>query len=195
MYELRDTTVTSDLVAQEKAGVKVRVILDGKETSVNGAAFSALQAGGVAVQYSSSAYVYAPEDDHRGRCRRSYISTGNLDTTYYATSRDYGVFDTDPADVGAVVAVFNADFAKTAITPVERHRPGVVTDRLTVRLLALVSGAQHSLDVEQEEFSDTTLVNAVFSPMRSAGWRYAWSRRTRATRTRRANEVTAGAGR
>jgi hypothetical protein len=47
MYELRDTTVENDLIAREKAGVTVRVILDGVETSVNSAAYSALQAGGV----------------------------------------------------------------------------------------------------------------------------------------------------
>ena len=29
MYELVDTTAVSDLVAREKAGVKVRVVLDG----------------------------------------------------------------------------------------------------------------------------------------------------------------------
>ena len=29
MYELRDTTVETDLVNREKAGVNVRVILDG----------------------------------------------------------------------------------------------------------------------------------------------------------------------
>ena len=28
-------------------------------------------------------------------------------------------------------------------------------------LLALINGAQHSLDIEQEEFSDTTLINAI----------------------------------
>src|SRR5205823_13464178 len=39
MYELRDTTVTTDLVNKEKAGVTVRVILDAQHTSVNGAAY------------------------------------------------------------------------------------------------------------------------------------------------------------
>ncbi|MFD0631783.1 phospholipase D-like domain-containing protein [Catenulispora yoronensis] len=58
MYELRDTTVTTALVNKKKAGIPVRVILDGKQTSVNGAAYSALQAGGVSVVYSSSAFTY-----------------------------------------------------------------------------------------------------------------------------------------
>ncbi len=161
MYELRDTTVTTDLVNKQKAGVKVRVILDGKQTSVNSAAFSALQSGGVSVEYSSTAFVYTHQKTITVDGAESYISTGNLDTTYYSTSRDYGVFDTNPADVSAVEQVFNADFAKTSITPSDgADLVWSPTDSQT-QLLNLINGAQHSLDVEEEEFGDTALVNAV----------------------------------
>jgi hypothetical protein len=161
MYELRDTTVTTDLVNREKAGVAVRVILDGKQTSVNSAAYSALQAGGVAVEYSSTAFVYTHQKTITVDGAKSYISTGNLDTTYYSTSRDFGVFDTDANDVSAVEAVFNADFAKTSITPSDGDDLVWSPTDSQSHLLALIQGAQHTLDVEQEEFSDSTLVNAV----------------------------------
>jgi len=92
---------------------------------------------------------------------KSYVSTGNLDSTYYSTSRDYGVFDTDPADVSAIETVFDADFAKTSVTPSDgTDLVWSPTDSQT-RLLSLINSAQHSLEVEQEEFGDTTLVNAV----------------------------------
>ena len=81
---------------------------------MNGAAFSALQAGGVSVTYSSTAFTYTHQKTITVDNRESFISTGNLDSTYYSTSRDYGVFDTDAADVAAIMAVFNADFAKTS---------------------------------------------------------------------------------
>src|SRR5579875_2063354 len=161
MYELRDTTVTSDLVNREKAGVQVRVILDRQQTSVNGAAYSALQAGGVAVEYSSTAFTYTHQKTITVDGTESYISTGNLDTTYYSTSRDYGVFDTNPSDVAAVEAVFNADFAKTSITPSDGADLVWSPTDSQSRLLALINGAQHSLDVEEEEFGDTALVNAI----------------------------------
>ncbi len=161
MYELRDTTVTTDLVNREKAGVTVRVILDGKQTSVNGAAYSALQAGGVAVEYSSTAFTYTHQKTTTVDGKESYISTGNLDTTYYSTSRDFGVFDTDANDVAAVEAVFNADFAKTSITPADGDDLVWSPTDSQSHLLSLIQGAQHTLDVEQEEFSDTALVNAI----------------------------------
>ena len=161
MYELRDTTVTTDLVNREKAGVNVRVILDGKETSVNNAAFNALQAGGVSVTFSSTAFTFTHQKTITVDNKESFISTGNLDTMFYSTSRDYGIFDTDPADVAAVVQVFNADFAKTAITPSDGDDLVWSPTDSQTQLLALINGAQHSLDIEQEEFSDTALVNAI----------------------------------
>ncbi len=161
MYELTDTTVTTDLVNREKAGVNVRVILDNAEKSVNQTAFNALQAGGVAVTFSSTAFTFTHQKTLTVDNRESFISTGNLDSRFYSTSRDYGVFDTDAADVAAIVAVFNADFAKTAITPSDGDDLVWSPTDSQTHLLALINGAQHSLDIEQEEFGDTALVNAI----------------------------------
>jgi phosphatidylserine/phosphatidylglycerophosphate/cardiolipin synthase-like enzyme len=65
------------------------------------------------------------------------------------------------APVAAVVAVFNADYAHTSITPSDGDDLVWSPTDSQSHLLALIDGAQHSLDIEQEEFSDTTLVNAV----------------------------------
>jgi phosphatidylserine/phosphatidylglycerophosphate/cardiolipin synthase-like enzyme len=161
MYELRDTTVTGDLVAKEKAGVKVRVILDQKQTSVNGAAYSALQSGGVAVTYSSSTFTYTHQKTITVDGAESHISTGNLDTKYYSTSRDYGVLDTDANDVKAIETVFAADFAKTSITPGDGDDLVWSPTDSRSQLDSLINSATKTLDVEQEEFSDPTLVGDV----------------------------------
>src|SRR5579875_2485967 len=159
IYELKDTTLENDLVAREKAGVTVRVILDQAQKSYDTAAYTALTAGGVGVVYSSTSFTYTHQKTITVDGKESYISTGNFDTTYYATSRDYGVFDTNAADVSAITAVFNADYAHTSITPSDgTDLVWSPTDSQT-QLAALINGATRSLDVEQEEFSDTTLVN------------------------------------
>jgi hypothetical protein len=159
IYELKDTTLVNDLIAREKAGVTVRVILDQAQKSYDSAAYSALTAGGVGVVYSSTSFTYTHQKTITVDGRESYISTGNFDTTYYATSRDYGVFDTNTTDVSAITAVFNADYAHTSITPSDgADLVWSPTDSQT-QLAALINGATKSLDVEQEEFSDTTLVN------------------------------------
>ncbi|GAA0396963.1 phospholipase D-like domain-containing protein [Streptomyces luteireticuli] len=161
MYELRDTRTVDALVNREKAGVKVRVVLDAKHTSVNGSAYKALKAAGVGVVYSSSDYVYTHQKTVTVDGAKSLILTGNLDSKYYASSRDYGVFDTDAADVAAIEKTFDADYARTAVTPSDGdHLVWSPTDS-EERLLALINGAQHSLDLEQLEFGDKTLVDAV----------------------------------
>jgi Putative Ig domain/PLD-like domain len=161
IYELNDVTLENDLVAREKAGVDVRVILDQAEKSYNTAAYNLLTAGGVGVVWSSTAFTYTHQKTITVNNDESYISTGNFDTTYYATSRDFGVFDTDANDVAAIVAVFNADYAHTSITPSDGDDLVWSPTDSQSHLLALIDGAQHSLDIEQEEFDDTTLVNAI----------------------------------
>jgi hypothetical protein len=161
IYELNDTTLENDLVSREKAGVDVRVILDQAEKSYNTAAYNLLTAGGVGVVWSSTAFTYTHQKTITVNNDESYISTGNFDNTYYATSRDYGVFDTDANDVAAIVAVFNADYAHTSITPSDGDDLVWSPTDSQTRLLALINGAQHTLDIEQEELSDTTVVNAI----------------------------------
>ncbi|WP_045695986.1 phospholipase D-like domain-containing protein [Streptomyces rubellomurinus] len=161
MYELRDTTAVNALIARQRAGVKVRVILDAKHTSVNSAAYSALQAAGVGVTYSSSAYVYTHQKTVTVDGAKSLILTGNLDATYYSTSRDYGVVDTDANDVAAIERVFAADYAKTSVTPADGDNLVWSPTDSQDRLLALINGAQTSLDVEELEFGDQALVDAI----------------------------------
>ncbi|MFD5465885.1 phosphatidylserine/phosphatidylglycerophosphate/cardiolipin synthase family protein [Kitasatospora sp. NPDC127059] len=161
MYELRDTTAVNALIARQHAGVRVRVVLDGKHSSVNGAAYSALTAGGVGVTYSSSAFVYTHQKTVTVDGAKSLILTGNLDSTYYSSSRDYGVLDTDANDVAAIEQVFAADYAKTSITPSDGDNLVWSPTDSQDRLLALINGAQTSLDVEELEFGDPALVDAV----------------------------------
>jgi hypothetical protein len=194
IYELRDTTLVNDLVNKQKAGVQVRVILDSQHTSIDGPAYSALQAAGAGVTYSSSAYVYTHQKTITVDGAKSYISTGNFDTTYYATSRDYGVFDSDAADVAAIEQVFNADFTSTAITPSDgTDLVWSPTDSQT-QLLNLINGAQHSLDVQQEEFGDTALVNAIVADAQRGVAVRVVAEDTSSKYTTQFNQVTAAGG-
>jgi putative Ig domain-containing protein/phospholipase D-like protein len=161
IYELNDVTLENALVAKEKAGVSVRVILDQAEKSYNTAAYNLLTAGGVGVVYSSTTFTYTHQKTITVDNDESYVSSGNFDNKYYATSRDFGVLDTDASDVAAIVAVFNADYAHTSITPSDGDDLVWSPTDSQSHLLALINGAQHSLDVEQEEFSDSALVNAI----------------------------------
>lgn len=161
MYELEDTTAVKDLVALEKKGVRVRVVLDGRHRTANDAARTALVNGGVGVVWSSDAFVYTHQKTITVDGATSLIMTGNLTPRYYRTSRDYGVFDRDGRDVAAIERVFAADYAGTAVTPGDGdHLLWSPTDARD-RLIALIDGATRTLDIEELELSDSAVIAAV----------------------------------
>jgi phosphatidylserine/phosphatidylglycerophosphate/cardiolipin synthase-like enzyme len=161
MYELVDTTAEQDLVAVAKKGVKVRVILDQNlEKSSNTTAYNYLNANGVSTVWAKSG-----RTTHQKTITvdgdSSLILTGNLTSKYYATTRDFGVIDTNELDVSAIEKVFNADFANTAITPTDGDNLVWSPTDSQTQLLALINGASKTLNVENEEMSDTAIVSAL----------------------------------
>jgi cardiolipin synthase len=163
MYELEDSTAEKDLVAAEKRGVDVRVILDQREESENSAAYSYLKNNGVHVVYSWSKYYYTHEKSMVIDGSKSMIMSANLTSQYYSTSRDFLVTDTNAEDVAAIVKVFNADYAHESVTP------GVGADLVwsptnaQTKLLALINGATSSLRLYANEMDDTAIENALVS--------------------------------
>jgi cardiolipin synthase A/B len=163
MYELEDSTAEKDLVAAEKRGVDVRVILDQREESENSAAYNYLKNNGVHVVYSWSKYYYTHEKSMVIDGSTSMIMSANLTSQYYSTSRDFLVTDTNAEDVAAIVKVFNADYAHESVTP------GVGADLVwsptnaQTKLLALINGATSSLRLYANEMDDAAIENALVS--------------------------------
>jgi cardiolipin synthase len=163
MYELEDSTAEKDLVAAEKRGVDVRVILDQREESENSAAYNYLKNNGVHVVYSWSKYYYTHEKSMVIDGSTAMIMSANLTSQYYSTSRDFLVTDTNAEDVAAIVKVFNADYAHESVTP------GVGADLVwsptnaQAKLLALINGATSSLRLYANEMDDAAIENALVS--------------------------------
>ncbi|MFG2471957.1 phospholipase D-like domain-containing protein [Streptomyces canus] len=161
MYELEDTTAVNDLIALKNKGVTVRVVLDRAHQSANSSAYTALTNAGVGVVWSPSSFDYTHQKTITVDATKSLVLTGNLTSQYYSTGRDYGVFTDDTRDVAAIEKVFAADYAGTSVTPTDGdHLLWSPTDSRS-RLLSVVNAATKTLDVEELEFSDSTVVNAI----------------------------------
>ncbi|MFF7752711.1 phospholipase D-like domain-containing protein [Streptomyces sp. NPDC007971] len=161
MYELEDTTAVNDLIALKNKGVTVRVVLDRQHKTANNSAYTALKNAGVGVVWSPSAFVYTHQKTITVDGTKSLILTGNLTAQYYTTSRDYGVFDDDTRDVASIEKVFGADYAGTSVTPTDGdHLLWSPTDSRN-RLVSVVDAATRTLDVEELELSDSTVVSAI----------------------------------
>jgi phosphatidylserine/phosphatidylglycerophosphate/cardiolipin synthase-like enzyme len=163
MYELEDTTAEHDLAAAASRGVTVKVILDQRESSDNQSAYNYLTSHGVKVVWSWSRYYFTHEKSMVVDGTTAVIMTANLTSQYYSTSRDFGVVDTNAADVAAIQKVFNADFAHTAITPPAGADLVWSPTSAQSKILGLINGAQHSLRIYSEEMDDTAVENALIS--------------------------------
>ena len=161
MYELKDQTAESDLAADAKRGVDVRVILDSHlEKSSNTATYDYLSAHRVHVTWAPSGTTY-----HQKTLtvdgKTSVVMTLNMVSEDYAGTRDFAVIDTSRADVSAVVATFNADFAHKKITPPDGADLVWSPTNSQAAILAVINSAKHTLAVENEEMGDTVITKAL----------------------------------
>jgi cardiolipin synthase A/B len=166
MYELSDPAAEADLAADAARGVDVRVLLDQHlEREANTAAYDFLTARGVHVRWAPAGTTYHQKtltvDD-----RTSAIMTLNLVAEDYADTRDFAVIDTRRADVAAIVATFNADFAGRTITPPDGSDLVWSPTNADASVLSVISGAAHSLAVEDEEMDDPAVTSALAAAAR-----------------------------
>ena len=161
MYEFSDGTAEHGLALAAARGVRVRVVLDKREESVNSGAYQYLTSHGVKVVWSWSKYQYTHQKTVVVDGSDAVIMTANLTRNYYPTSRDFLVVDSNPADIAAISAVFGADFDHAPVTPGDGA--GLVwspTDSQQ-KLLALINGATTSLRIYSEEMADTAVEDAL----------------------------------
>jgi phosphatidylserine/phosphatidylglycerophosphate/cardiolipin synthase-like enzyme len=166
MYELADSTAEADLAADAARGVNVRVLLDQHlEKSRNKAAYDYLSAHGVHVRWAPAGTTYHQKTLTVDKAT-SVIMTLNLVADDYAGTRDFAVIDTSRADVAAIVATFNADFAGQAVTPPDGADLVWSPTNAQAAVLSIINGAKHSLAVEDEEMDDPTVTAALASAAR-----------------------------
>ena len=161
MYEFSDTTAEHDLAAAARRGVRVKVILDRQERSTNDATYHYLAGHAVKVTWSSPAFEYTHQKTIDVNGTTALIMTANLTSQYYATSRDFLIEDTKHADLKAITAVFNADFAHRSIQPGDGRDLVWSPTNAQATLLGLIGGATTSLRVYSEEMGDTTIEDAL----------------------------------
>ena len=166
MYELADPTAEADLAADAARRVDVRVLLDQHlEKSANNSAYEYLSAHGVHVRWAPAGTTYHQKtltvDD-----ATSVVMTLNLVARDYADTRDFAVIDTGRADVAAIVATFNADFAGRAITPPDGADLVWSPTNAEASVLSVIDGAKHTLATEDEEMDDPAVTAALAAAAR-----------------------------
>ena len=176
MYELSDPLAEQALAKAASRGVTVRVLLDRDYSGadVNAPAFSYLRRHGVQVRWAPAHYIFhikAATFDGRA----SDVSTANLTSRYYSTTRDAAVIDTDPAQVRAIEGTFMNDWrAAPGGTPRSQtvQAPGLIWSPNTAggsaesAMVQQIDSARHAIDFESEELSDAPVYQALAADAR-----------------------------
>ena len=162
MYLLTSTEVSDALVSQHQAGVDVKVVLNQtfpQASTSNATSYQKLQSAGVPVTWGSSEFTYTHEKALVIDAATAWIMTMNATVTSSSQNREYLAVDEEPAHVAEAEALFAADFTHGAFTPQGELLVAPLNAR--ERLVALIGSATRTLDVEGEEFSDTSIANAL----------------------------------
>ncbi|MCX6819882.1 MAG: phospholipase D-like domain-containing protein [Candidatus Adlerbacteria bacterium] len=169
MYQLDDQAVVQALAAAQARGVAVRVMLNGgyyaKKEKGNDGAYAALQKVNVSVKWTPTYFALTHQKTIIVDGSEAFIMTFNLVQKYYATGRDFGVHDTDPADVRAIEEAFNSDWEGSGAIAKEGDdlvwSPGSEDE-----LLYLINSATSSLKIYNEEMADADITAALVAAAR-----------------------------
>jgi phosphatidylserine/phosphatidylglycerophosphate/cardiolipin synthase-like enzyme len=108
---MSDTQIVDALVAAHKAGKKVRIILNDQEGSpAQTTAVATVKAAGIPI-------VKVATPDIHAKCivvdrARAYIGSQNFTPTSLLKNREVGVLTQNATEIGKVMAIVDADFAK-----------------------------------------------------------------------------------
>src|SRR2546421_812640 len=171
IYLLTDRNVIRALEEAANRGVDVRVMLEPHPFGGGGSplrTMDQLKAAGVKVQDSNPSFALTHEKGMIIDATTVYIMTSNFSRAALGGSsgssgfrnREYDIVDTNPQDVQAVNAIFQADWDRTTA---QFNDPNLVVSPVNSRnaFNALISSAHSTLLIEAEEMNDTAIEQAL----------------------------------
>lgn len=159
MYTFTVDRVADRLVAADRRGAPVRVILDGSQTGASSTR-SRLEAGGVDVKLASTSFPNAHAKYMVLDGASNFILSGNFTLAGFDDQRNYAVVDRDPEDVADLAAIFAADWNGQAAA-LGCTRLVVTPGDARSRILAFIAAATTTLDVEIYYISDSAVRVAI----------------------------------
>lgn len=161
MYLLSTSKLASAVIAAEQRGVAVRVLLDPNEPG-NTTTRTSLTNAGVMTRDDPASFPFAHAKYVIVDRAAVTITSANWNDGAMTEERNYGMVDADPDDVADAQTIFDADWTATpAVLPCTRLVVSPVNAK--PRVLDLINGAAHTLDVEALYVTDQTIQNAIIA--------------------------------
>ena len=165
-FKLESPAVLDALLDAHRRGVEVRAMLNPHTSGGdrwNDAAFSQLEATGIAVSWTSDAFPVTHEKSMVLDRESALISTFNLSDKYFTQTRDYGVLTHAPAVVAEVIAGFEADWNRQPFKP--DLEVGLVWSNQHSRgqLARIIDMARRSLWIQHPKFVDAVILERIIA--------------------------------
>ena len=168
MYAFADPNAQAALLGAAHRGVDVRVMFDSDSNGqqIDQAAYAALKAGGVHVEWAFPGVLWHQKSIVVDS-KRVMIMTANLDAQYYPIIRGFLVTTDSPATVSGIVSTFNTDFTHTTSAPERGVIPAgselIWAPGAQSPLVSLIGTAKPgtTLITENEQFTSPVIAQAL----------------------------------
>ena len=153
--------ILDHLQDKARAGVRVRVMLDGGRKDTNQKYYDLLTAAGAEVRWSDPQFRYFHAKFFVVDGKVAVLSTGNYSKTYsIERERNFVATNADPADIADLLEIFEADWNATPLDlPCTRLLVAPINARQ--RLVDLIASATTTIDIESMQFADWGIRDAV----------------------------------
>lgn len=162
VYLLSDEPTIEALSAAAGRGVPVRVLLEEHPFGGDGShaeTFALLQERGIQARWSNPTFRFSHIKTAIVDGAVAFIMNQNLTNSAFSQNRELAIVTTRPADVAQAAAIFDADWARGG-EPKAGSLVVSPTDSRS-RLLALIDGAERTLDVYAEVVRDPEFIEAL----------------------------------
>lgn len=166
MYLLTERSVIEAIEDAEQRGVRTRILLEEHPYGTgpgNREIAQTLRDAQVEVRWSPAKFrlshaKYAVVDG-----KEALIGTANWTHSAFTNNREYIIIDSDPTDVAQLSALFEADWMGQDLNAEAMANGHLVISPSDSRLdfIALIEGAQRSLDLQAEEVQDAQIEEAL----------------------------------
>jgi cardiolipin synthase len=161
MFLFTDPSLINAVIAAERRGVKVRVMLNPARrdgTSDNDAAREMLKEAGIAVRDSSAEFAVTHQKSMVIDDKVGFIESLNWETRDLTETRDYAVETTSKTEVAEMVRCFNADWDVQPFEPAAESELIWCPNNGRQRIADFIDSAKETLWLQNERYQDMVII-------------------------------------
>jgi phosphatidylserine/phosphatidylglycerophosphate/cardiolipin synthase-like enzyme len=161
MFVFSDPALIAAVVAAQKRGVDVRVMLNPARRSgeaQNEESRAALLKGSVAVEDSNPAFDLTHEKSMVVDDVAAFVKSLNWDPENLTETRDYAVVTDDAAEVAEVIACFEADWTRKPFEPGDGANLIWCNNNGRERIAHFIDESKHTIFVQNERYQDPVIL-------------------------------------